>query len=163
MTLSDAFAAATGTWSGSSRFRMMPSDPFSTAPATGTLTLAAGGSLVSFAYTWSHPVDGDQDGLLVAGPDDSGGLVALWADSWHQQPAPMSMTGSIDDDGALLVTGSYAGEWGWRIALSARRLAHDADGKRRPGERRGRGRRRPVHGHARGARPLDLSRTRDGP
>jgi len=28
------------------------------------------------------------------------------------------MTGSIDDDGALLVTGSYAGEWGWRIALA---------------------------------------------
>jgi len=119
VTLSDAFAAATGTWSGSSQFRMMPSDPFSTEPAAGALALAAGGSLVSFAYTWSHPVDGDQDGLLVAGPDDSGGLVALWADSWHQQPAPMSMTGSIDDDGALLVSGSYAGEWGWRIALSA--------------------------------------------
>lgn len=118
MTLSDAFAAATGTWSGSSRFRMMPSDPFSTEPATGALALAAGGSLVSFAYTWSHPDDGDHEGLLVAGPDDSGGLVALWADSWHQQPAPMSMTGSIDDDGALLVTGSYAGEWGWRIALA---------------------------------------------
>ena len=118
MTLSDAFAAATGTWSGSNGFRMMPADPFSTHPSTATLTLAAGGSLVSFAYTWSHPDDGDHEGLLVAGPDDSGGLVALWADSWHQQPAPMPMTGSIDD-GALLVTGSYAGEWGWRIALAA--------------------------------------------
>ena len=119
MTLSDAFAAATGTWYGSNGFRMMPADPFSTHPSTATLTLAAVGSLVSFAYTWSHPDDGDHEGLLVAGPGDSGGLVALWADSWHQQPAPMPMTGSIDDDGALLVTGSYAGEWGWRIALAA--------------------------------------------
>ena len=119
MTLSDAFAAAAGTWSGSNGFRMMPADPFSTQPSTATLTLAAGGSLVSFAYTWSHPDDGDQEGLLVAGPDDSGGFVALWADSWHQQPAPMPMTGSIDDDGALLVTGSYAGDWGWRIALAS--------------------------------------------
>lgn len=119
MTLSDAFAAATGTWSGSNGFRMMPADPFSTRPSTATLTLAAGGSLVSFTYTWSHPEDGDHEGLLVAGPDDSGGLVGLWADSWHQQPAPMSMTGSIDDRGELLVSGSYAGDWGWRIALAA--------------------------------------------
>ncbi len=29
------------------------------------------------------------------------------------------MAGSIDDDGALLVSGSYAGDWGWRIALAA--------------------------------------------
>jgi hypothetical protein len=71
VTLSDAFAAATGTWSGSNGFRMMPAGPFSTHASTATLSLAAGSSLVSFAYTWSHPVDGDQDGLLVAGPDDS--------------------------------------------------------------------------------------------
>jgi hypothetical protein len=120
VTLSDAFAAATGPWTGSNGFRMMPADPFSTRPSSATLTLAAGGSLLSFAYTWSHPEDGDHEGLLVAGPDDSGGLVALWADSWHQQPAPMQMMGTIDGDGALLVTGSYAGEWGWRIALAAR-------------------------------------------
>ena len=32
----------------------------------------------------------------------------------------MPMTGSLDEDGGLLVAGSYAGEWGWRIALAAR-------------------------------------------
>ena len=96
MTLAAAFAAATGPWAGSNGFRMMPADPFSTRPSTATLTLAAGGSLLSFAYTWSHPEDGDHEGLLVIGPDDAGRLVGLWADSWHQQPAPMPMTGSLD-------------------------------------------------------------------
>jgi hypothetical protein len=119
VTLSDTFAAAAGTWSGSNGFRMMPADPFSTHPATATLALAGGGSLLSLAYTWAHPDDGDQEGLLVVGADGSEGLVALWADSWHQQPAPMTMTGAVDETGELLVTGSYAGAWGWRIALSA--------------------------------------------
>ena len=117
MTLSDAFAAAAGAWSGTNGFRLMPADPLATAPATATLSLAAGGSLLTLAYTWSHPEDGAADGLVVTGPTEDG-FVALWADSWHQQPAPMSMTGAIDDAGELLVAGSYAGEWGWRIALA---------------------------------------------
>lgn len=118
MTLSDTFLAATGTWSGSNRFRMTPADPFATGPATATSTLAAGGYLLSLAYTWSHPEDGPQDGLLVVGADDDEGLVALWADSWHQQPAPMSMSGSRGPGGTLAVAGTSAGEWGWRISLA---------------------------------------------
>ena len=72
MTLSDAFAAARGAWSGTNGFRLMPADPLATAPATATLTLAAGGSLLTLAYTWSHPEDGAADGLLVTGPAEDG-------------------------------------------------------------------------------------------
>ncbi len=75
MTLTHAFAAATGTWSGSNGFRLTPAAPV----ATAALTLAAGGSLLSLVYTWAHPEDGDSDHLLVTGPAGDGGLVALWA------------------------------------------------------------------------------------
>jgi len=58
---------ARGSWEGSNSFRLMPGDPFSEAPAAGTLALAAGGCLATFGYTWTHPEDGDQDGLLAFG------------------------------------------------------------------------------------------------
>ena len=77
-----------GIWTGTNRFRLMPDDPPAEADATAQLSLGAGGNLAVLAYTWTHPDDGAQDGVLVLGPDESpGGVVALWADSWHQQPA----------------------------------------------------------------------------
>jgi len=45
-------------------------------------------------------------------------LVGLWGDSWHQQPAPMSMTGAVVEDSAELV-GDYGGGWRWRIVVRA--------------------------------------------
>jgi len=112
-----AFTDHTGSWGGSNQFRLMPTDPLHEAPATADVTIAAAGTLVSIAYTWSHPQDGDQDGLLVVGADDAGELTALWGDSWHQLP-PMTLTGSTDE-GRLVVGYEYAGGWHWRIIVDA--------------------------------------------
>ncbi len=111
---------ARGSWEGSNSFRLMPGDPFSEAPAAGTLALAAGGCLATFGYTWTHPEDGDQDGLLafgLAGGDNA--IVALWSDSWHQHPDVKVCEGSRDETGVISVGLEYGDGWGWQITLDA--------------------------------------------
>jgi hypothetical protein len=76
--------------------------------------------LTSISYSWEHPQDGPQDGLLVvgsAGADDS--LMAIWSDSWHQQPIPMSLSGSHGAGATVELEGDYGGGWGWRIVIDA--------------------------------------------
>ena len=107
-----------GAWTGTNGFRLMPPDPLVERPATMTVTVAAGGHLSSVAYSWEHPEDGPQDGLLVIGPADAdASLVALWGDSWHQKPAPMSLSGGYEGDATFGLTGDYGGGWGWRIVF----------------------------------------------
>jgi hypothetical protein len=123
-----------GSWTGTNEFRLMPTDPPHEAAATAEVSPAAAGQLTSIAYTWTHPEDGEQDGLLVVGPDDeSEGVVALWGDSWHQSPAPKVLTGSVGDRGIQL-SYLYGGDWRWEITRPDRpgRLV-PADGQRRPG------------------------------
>jgi hypothetical protein len=107
-----------GTWQGSNRFRMMPTDDFTESPATAFVTTAAGGHAVVVTYTWEHPQDGPQEGVLLVGsPDEDGPAVAAaWADSWHQQPSILTLPG-IQADGRLEVTADYGGGWRWTIAL----------------------------------------------
>ena len=96
-----------GSWAGTNGFRLMPGDPLAEFPATATVTPYAGGHLTAVAYTWRHPDDGPQDGLIVAGVG-----TALWADSWHQQPEPMTLPGA---DGGY--QGEYGDGFGWRICF----------------------------------------------
>lgn len=43
-------------------------------------------------------------------------MSACWADSWHQQPDLMTLTGRRMGD-TLELSAQYAGEWGWQISL----------------------------------------------
>lgn len=97
----------------------MPSDTLAERPASATLTVAARAHLASLAYMWEHPEDGPQEGLLVFGPGaDVDSLAGLWGDSWHQQPAPMSITGSVIED-SMELGGDHEGGWRWRIVVRA--------------------------------------------
>jgi hypothetical protein len=117
----DALIGHAGEWAGTNEFRLMPSDPFAGRPATAVVTLGAGGNLASVGYTWEHPDDGGQDGMLVVGRGEAeGSVVCLWGDSWHQQPQPMSLTGSMSG-ASIELNGSYGEGWGWRITLDASR------------------------------------------
>jgi hypothetical protein len=109
-----------GSWAGTNGFRLMPSDLLVELPATLTVTTAAGGHLTSVAYSWTHPDDGPQDGLVVIGAGDrEGSLVAVWGDSWHQQPTPMSLTGGPGPDATVELSAEYGGGWAWRIVFDA--------------------------------------------
>lgn len=109
------FAEHLGTWHGTNDFRLLPTDPFHTAPADATVTTAAGGNLVTIAYSWSHPEDSTQDGLLVVGQgENEGDVIAFWADSWHQYPSPRVLLGSVEE-GVITLEYEYESGWFWRI------------------------------------------------
>lgn len=106
-----------GTWSGTNGFRLMPSDPLRDAPFRATVAPAASGNLTQIAYTWVHPDDGEQEGLLVLGAgSEPDAVAAFWGDSWHQSPEPRSLEGSVED-GVVTVGYAYGGDWRWQIAL----------------------------------------------
>ena len=109
-----------GSWTGTNGFRLMPSDPLAESPATVTVTMVAGGHLTLVAYSWEHPDDGPQDGLLVIGSaGEDGSLTATWGDSWHQKPAPRSLPGGPGPGATSEFEGDYGGGWRWRIVFDA--------------------------------------------
>jgi hypothetical protein len=106
-----------GTWEGTNGFRLMPSDELHRAPSTASVTSAAGGHDVVVAYTWTHPQDGPQDGIMLVGsPDEDGTVTTAWGDSWHQQPAIRTFSGTLDS-GRLEVTADYGAGWLWTITV----------------------------------------------
>lgn len=114
-----SFAKHLGSWHGSNDFRLMPTDPAHGAPAGATVLRAAGGSLATITYNWTHPVDGVQSGLLVVGPgEEPGTAVAFWGDSWHQHPSPRMLHGTADG-GVVDVGYEYEAGWWWRINVDA--------------------------------------------
>jgi hypothetical protein len=120
MSIGPVVSQASGSWEGSNGFRMMPADPFSESLATATLSMAAGGYLGTLGYTWDHPEDGAQDGLLafgIAAGDNA--VVALWADSWHQHPEAKVCEGTLDENGVISIGMEYGDGWRWQIVLDA--------------------------------------------
>src|SRR5215831_8811833 len=116
MILSDA----AGAWAGTNGFRLMPNDPLTEFPATMTVTTAAGGHLTAVAYSWEHPEDGPQDGLVVIGSaGEDGSLIATWGDSWHQKPEPITLSGGHPVGETVELAANYAGDWAWRILFDA--------------------------------------------
>jgi hypothetical protein len=120
MSIGSVVDHASGSWEGTNGFRLMPGDPLSEFPAAATLSVAAGGYLGTLDYTWTHPDDGAQHGLLAFG--NGGGdnlIVALWADSWHQHPEAKVCEGSVDEPGVISVGLEYGEGWRWQIILDA--------------------------------------------
>ena len=113
-------AGAAGAWTGTNGFRLMPGDDLAERPAAADVAMGARGNLATLTYRWEHPADGDQEGLLVIGlVGEESGLTALWADSWHQQPTSMSLTGGVQAGAPVELEGSYGDGWRWRITVDA--------------------------------------------
>jgi hypothetical protein len=78
---------------------------------------AAGGHDVVVTYTWAHPQDGPQEGVMLIGsPDEHGQVTAAWGDSWHQKPSILTLSGAQTAE-PLEVTADYGGGWKWTIAV----------------------------------------------
>jgi hypothetical protein len=97
---------------------MMPSDELASGPATATVTSAGGGHSTLVRYTWEHPADGPQDGVLLVGTPEEGAaeVTAAWSDSWHQQPGLMVLAGTRDAE-RIDLAAEYGGGWGWTITV----------------------------------------------
>jgi hypothetical protein len=107
-----------GAWQGTNGFRMMPTDDMLEAPATAVVTIAAGGYDVVVTYTWNHPQDGPQEGVLLIGsPDEERQAInAAWGDSWHQKPSLLVLSGRLAE-GRVELIADYGGGWQWTIGL----------------------------------------------
>lgn len=109
------------TWTGTNGFRMFPADPMQTHPSTAVRREVAGGHGWLLEYTWVHPTDGDQSGVLLAGsPDEGGAVTASWLDSWHQKPDVRLLTGTLVSTlhgDQVELEYDYGGGWRWRIVV----------------------------------------------
>jgi len=108
----------TDQFTGTCGFRLMPADDLADAASTFSRT-PIGAAQMLLRYTWIHPADGPQQGtLLLGGPEDGGREVhAAWADTWHQQPGLLVLTGTRDGDRVDLAA-TYLGDWGWEISFT---------------------------------------------
>jgi len=113
-----------GEWTGNNLLRLSwltPSDFHS--GSRMTITPIVKGKFLSLAYTWSHD-DIPQEGHMIVGFDETQAVAtAGWGDSWHQSAKVLHCQGSIDENGAIDVRGSYEAppgpDWGWRIVISS--------------------------------------------
>jgi hypothetical protein len=112
-----------GDWTGSNLLRLSwltlsdyhSSSRLSVAPV-------AKGKFLSFTYMWSHE-NVSHEGLILLGYDDQQEMAtAAWVDSWHMSSKIMSCQGKIDEQGAIVLRGSYEAppgpDWGWRIVIT---------------------------------------------
>ena len=107
----------TGPWQGTCGFRLTPDDDLAVAPSSAQVGPEAIRTGWSLRYTWAHPQDGEQAGvLLVGGPDEEGRITAAWLDSWHQRPQVRLLVGTSDATTTMLET-DYDG-WRWRILVT---------------------------------------------
>ena len=101
---------------GTATFRLMPTDQSATGASTVSASSVAGGRALELAYTWTHPDDGEQSGLLLLGaPAEDRTVTAAWVDSWHQ-PSLTSLSGRTSVSGARVLY-EYAPGWFWEIEL----------------------------------------------
>ena len=101
---------------GTCAFRLMSADPPAEGPSTASVT-PVGEQGLTLHYTWHHPADGEQHGvLLVGGSDDEGRAEAALFDTWHQQPGLKQLTGTRDGD-RIEVAATYLEEWGWEVGV----------------------------------------------
>lgn len=105
-------------FAGTCAFRLMPYDELVEEPSALLLD-EVGPTQVLLRYTWTHPEDGPQHGvLLIGGPEeDATAVTAALADSWHQKPGLMSLTGDRLGDSVVL-SSQYAGDWGWEVTVA---------------------------------------------
>ena len=118
MTFVDTVLGAAGpAWAGTHVFRLMPTDPAAESTATAAINAHADGNLATVDYTWAHPDDGPQSGVIVLGRRTSDTDVAvLWADTWHQESAT-PFTGAASGP-TMRCSYVYSEVWRWEIELT---------------------------------------------
>lgn len=112
-----------GVWAGDNMLRlswMNPPEYYSLSELT--IAQAVREKFLTFDYKWSHETV-SHEGLLLVGCDVEKETVnATWVDSWHSDVKPLALSGTIDEQGAIDLRGTYEvpnhPDWGWRIVVS---------------------------------------------
>jgi hypothetical protein len=111
-----------GEWSGTKRLWMGPGSPELASASRLTIAPVAKGKFITLSYRWAYE-GAEQEGLVLVGnQNDDEAASAAWVDSWHMSGKVMACNGTVDDNGAIIVLGSYEAppgpDWGWRITIN---------------------------------------------
>ncbi|MCE1178754.1 hypothetical protein ACQP1U_12505 [Actinomycetota bacterium] len=112
-TLSDIV----GIWHGTNGFRMMPGEVFDEGPASAEIREVAGGAALVVDYTWQHPQEGEQHGVLVVGTASQSALSMHLLDTFHQSEIPERFEGGQTGPARAEWFHDY-GEWRWWVRVS---------------------------------------------
>ena len=121
MSALEKLAECAGGWTGTNRLSDPSMNVSDDSPSTAALTPLLGGKFIRLDYTWAYE-GAAQEGSLLIGYESAPAIVtAHWVDTWHMGEAVMSCKGTAEEDGSVVVLGSYAAppgpDWGWRIVL----------------------------------------------
>lgn len=113
-----------GVWTGDNVLRlswMNPPEFYS--PSELTIGRTVRDKFLTFNYNWSHE-NTLHEGLLLVGFDAKKEVVnASWVDSWHSGAKPLALSGTVDEQGAINLNGTYEvpnhPDWGWQIVINA--------------------------------------------
>lgn len=109
---------ALGEWQGTNGFRLMPDHDLAVATSRAWVHSEASGWAQTIRYCWTHPQDGEQQGVLMLGsPAEDGSINAGWVDSWHQKPHVALVAGTTEK-GRVRLEMEYGG-WTWQIVVES--------------------------------------------
>jgi len=123
MNLSDVQNNLIGVWSGENLLRLSWLTP-SEFQSRGALTAAAAvrDKFLTVNYQWSHENTPHEGLLLIGGDAETAAINAAWVDSWHSNTKPLTLSGTISEEKAIDLRGTYEvpnhPDWGWRIRLA---------------------------------------------
>ncbi len=112
-----------GVWTGDNMLRLSwMNPPEYCSPSELTIAQVVREKFLTFDYKWSHETV-SHEGLLLVNCDVEKEIVnAMWVDSWHSGVKPLALSGTIDEQGAIDLRGTYEvpnhPDWGWRIVIS---------------------------------------------
>lgn len=115
-----AFAAFTGTWSGTTKLYFEPGVLHSEDPIAASVHVVSGGYALLFGYVGAHGDERTHGTMLVSYDAAADRHSVAWVDTFHSR-SMMGLSGDRAPEGTVRVEGTYEAEgqtWGWQIALS---------------------------------------------
>ena len=124
MNLTEIQARFVGNWPGENLLVLgEEASQQHTSKTSMSVTPAAKGRALTFAYTWSYKDVPHEGHLALAYDAKQTVATAAWIDSFHMSTKMMSFVGTIDQQGVVDVRGSYeyppGPDWGWRIVFKS--------------------------------------------
>lgn len=114
---------STGLWAGDNVLCLSwMNPPEFHSPSQLTVAQTVRDKFLTFNYSWSHE-NMMHEGLLLIGYDAKQEVVnASWVDSWHSSAKPLALSGTINEQNAIDLYGTYEvpnhPDWGWRIVIN---------------------------------------------
>ena len=119
----DQLIACAGDWRGVNRLQDPNTGLPEASPTTATITPVLAARFVRIDYTWAYQGNAQEGSLLIGYETETAVATAYWIDGWHMGDKVMVCPGTTDEQGNLLVRGTFAAgdgpDWGWHIAITS--------------------------------------------